>query len=103
MNPQTKDTLWRLLRYLGGQWLVQLVVVALFSGFEAHANRLNEFGGVAWVIGAWAVMVTGLVSTPLWLLAFFRSALPWRWGLAVSVLVLLGMWLFLGTPGGGGL
>lgn len=103
MIQPSKDTLWRLLRYLGGQWLVQLVVVALFSGFEAQANRLNEFGGLAWVIGAWAVMVTGLVSAPLWLLAFFRSVRPRRWGLAVSVLVLLGMWLFLGAPGVGGL
>jgi hypothetical protein len=94
MSRWTIDTLWRLMRYLGGQWLVQLLVVALASGIEAHAHRQNEFGGLAWVIGAWAVMVTGLVSAPLWMWLFFRSARPWRWGLVVSGLVLLGTWAF---------
>ena len=95
MNPQTKETLWRLSRYLGGQWLVQVMVVALVSGLQAHANRLNEFGGLAWVVGAWVVVVTGGLSLPLWLWVFFRSARPWRWGLAVSAVVLPGMWWFL--------
>lgn len=94
MPRWTIDTLWRLMRYLGGQWLVQLLVVALASGIEAHAHRQNEFGGLAWVIGTWAVMVTGLVSAPLWMWLFFRSARPWRWGLVVSGLVLLGTWAF---------
>ena len=97
MNPQTIDTLSRLASYLGGQWLAQLVVVALVSGFEAHANRLNEFGGMFWVVGAWVVVVTGLVSAPLWLWVFFRSTRPWRWGLVVSAVALLGMGLFIAT------
>jgi len=91
----SRDTLWRLARYLGGQWLVQLAVVTLVSAIGAHAWRQNEFGGLVWVIGAWVGMLSGLVSAPLWLWVFFRSARPWRWGLAVSALVLLGMWLFL--------
>lgn len=95
MPPLNVNTLWRLARYLGGQWLVQLVVVALVSGIGAHAHRQNEFGGLAWVMGVWAVLVTGAVSLPLWLWAFFRSARPWRWGLAVSALALSGMWAFL--------
>ncbi|MDT4825963.1 hypothetical protein FQZ97_592600 [compost metagenome] len=98
MSPQVKDTLWRLARYLGGQWLVQLAVVALASAVGAYEYRHNEFGGLAWVVGAWAVMVTGLVSAPLWIWTFFRSKHPWRWGLAVSVMAMLGMWLLLATP-----